>query len=196
MATTLAEVGAGTPRAGHPALISKLIPAVAGIGRGLPLVATLAMLGFVGLVVGPKLVAGWQPFVVYTGSMEPSIPVGSIVMVQPVPFEDLAVGDVITFSRPTSPQVPITHRVVDIERMLDTNAWRVTTRGDANPDPDVWTVASDQIVGRVVYGIPLAGYALVWIAAPIGKLALLGLIVVALAIEVAMNRLRRGAVGA
>ena len=66
-------------------------------GRFLDILGTLimlvALLACLGLTV-PRFV-GIQSYVVVTGSMEPSIPVGSLVYAKPVEPETLQVGDVI-----------------------------------------------------------------------------------------------------
>ena len=164
---------------------------LSAVGRTLTATATIGILLIVAAVIGPVAAAGWHPYIVYTGSMEPSIHVGSIIMVQPTPFERLAPGDVITFSRPQDPGLPVTHRVVKVEQVLDTGAWQITTKGDANPEPDIWTVAANQVVGKMVYALPVAGYVLVWLAAPIGKELLLGFIAVVFVANLMGGRLRR-----
>lgn len=83
-----------------------------------------------------------RPTIVITGSMEPVIKVNSIVLLEPVEFEDLQVGDIIRY---TSYQgYSIMHRVVS------KNSSYVTTKGDANDRPDTFVVMPSQITGRVV----------------------------------------------
>jgi signal peptidase I len=156
-------------------------PAKPGEARGLQrvifggrvVVATLALalFGLAAALFGPPLALQWHPFIVYTGSMEPAITRGSVVMVQPVTFDQLSTGDVITFAVPQNPGLPVTHRIVSVEHTPDGAGWQVTTKGDANPAPDIWTVSDTQSVGRVVYSIPVAGFALVWLSMPVVKLA-------------------------
>lgn len=69
---------------------------------------------------------------IFTGSMEPAIRVGSIVVIKPFNPESLKEGDIICFklSEPTS----ITHRIINI-----TDEGFIT-KGDANKDPDQWIV--------------------------------------------------------
>jgi len=88
--------------------------------------------------------------VVYTGSMEPTIPVGSVVGIKKVNLESLSVGDVICFklSQPTS----ITHRIINI---TDDG---FVTKGDANENPDQWIVKKENVIGKIMFTIPYLGY--------------------------------------
>src|SRR5688500_13738077 len=82
--------------------------------RLLQMVGGLALLVLAiafGSILVPLLL-GWQSLVVYSGSMEPTIPVGSIVVLQPVAPAQLQVGDVVTFARTAEPGVQVTHRIV------------------------------------------------------------------------------------
>ena len=105
-------------------------------------------------------VAGYRPVAVYTGSMKPALPVGSLAVDRPIAAEDVRVGDVITFSDPYVSGRLVTHRVVEI---LHTRAGRAYhTKGDANPSRDPWTIRLSGRVGRVTFAVPVAGYVLVY----------------------------------
>ena len=71
--------------------------------------------------------------IVLSGSMEPAIKVGSVVVIKPSKKYD--VNDVITFGKDTKKDVPTTHRIVD-ERVVSGNTL-YTTKGDANEKVDV-----------------------------------------------------------
>lgn len=118
----------------------------------------------VATVVAGALAAGWalgfRPLAVYSGSMEPTLPVGSLMVVQAVPAADVAVGDVITFAHPYAPGALVTHRVVEIVERPEGRAYR--TKGDANPARDPWTIALPGDVGRLRADVPYAGWALVY----------------------------------
>ena len=45
-------------------------------------------------------VVGYKPVAVYSGSMEPKIPVGSLALDRAIPAREVGIGDVITFSDP------------------------------------------------------------------------------------------------
>jgi len=99
-------------------------------------------------------VSGLSTFVVTGGSMEPSIHIGSLVLVQPVSPSEVQVGDVITFQHYDQ---MTTHRVTSIST-TSLGGLAFTTKGDANviADPDDKTFAAQ--VGIVRAGVPVAGY--------------------------------------
>lgn len=112
------------------------------------------------LVVAP-LVLGWAPLTVLSGSMEPTIPTGSQVVVEPVETPEdaarLATGDVITFMpRPGDPTL-VTHRIVGVALGADGSP-SFTTRGDNNDAPDDGEVTPVQLRGVVRYHVPWAGH--------------------------------------
>ncbi|WEK60629.1 MAG: signal peptidase I [Candidatus Microbacterium colombiense] len=88
-----------------------------------------------------------------TGSMSPTIPAGSVAVVQRVPASDIRVGDVVTVDR--EDELPVTHRVTSIAPGADDAQRVITMRGDANADEDPfpYTVTSVRIVLFSVPGI-------------------------------------------
>ncbi len=94
------------------------------------------------------------------------------------PAESLQVGDVITFANQSNPDVLVTHRIVGI----DTQAGQelLTTRGDANDAVDAVSVPAGRAVGRVLFTLPWLGYAMVWLASPVAKIAILAVCVLGL----------------
>ena len=103
-------------------------------------------------------VVGYKPVAVYSGSMEPSIPVGGLALDRAVAAHDVRVGDVITFSDPYVKGRLITHRVIRILQTHHGLAYR--TKGDANSARDPWTIRLSGQVGRVSFSVPVAGYVL------------------------------------
>jgi signal peptidase len=103
-------------------------------------------------------VAGYKPVAVYSGSMEPRIPVGGLAIDRAIPAQDVRVGDVITFTDPYVKGRFVTHRVIDILQTPHGLAYR--TKGDANPARDPWTIRLAGQVGRVSFSVPCAGYIL------------------------------------
>jgi signal peptidase len=101
---------------------------------------------------------------VYTGSMEPAIPVGSIVIIKPVDPETLKIGDIICFQ--FSESTSVTHRIINI-----TNEGFIT-KGDANEDPDTWTVQKENVIGKVTTTIPYIGYLGYFVRTPLGFITL------------------------
>jgi signal peptidase len=117
-------------------------------------------LACVATIVGAVTVAAaaaWHdlaPLAVTSGSMEPTLPIHSMILVQEVRPKDVRVGDIITFDPPgTTPRV--THRVVDRER-VGGSRWYFRTKGDANPTPDDWRRGmnhSERYHPGVTYGV-------------------------------------------
>jgi signal peptidase I len=109
---------------------------------------------------GALLASGYRPVALYSGSMRPTLPVGSLAVDRVVPASEVRVGDVITFANPYQPRKLVTHRVVAVIRTAHGLAYR--TRGDANTERDPWTIRLPARVGRVSFDVPWAGYALIY----------------------------------
>jgi signal peptidase len=77
-------------------------------------------------------------------------------VVQPVDTQDVRVGDVVTFQPISDDPMLVTHRVVGVQWGGDGVAGFVP-RGDANGADDD-PIVPDQVMGRVVYSIPLIGH--------------------------------------
>ncbi|MCI8837560.1 MAG: signal peptidase I [Hungatella sp.] len=112
----------------------------------------ICILGF--LAIAAPMVAGYRPVVVLSGSMEPTYGVGSVIYYKSVPFEQIQVGDPITF-RGSEGGAMVTHRVVE----KDESARAFGTEGDANGSRDPGMVPYENVVGRATqFCIPYAGY--------------------------------------
>jgi signal peptidase len=132
-------------------------------------------------------VVGWKPMVVTTGSMQPAINPGDIVLTAPPePDIRLDVGTVITFEDPANPGELITHRIDTINP-----DGTYTTRGDANSSADSYQVAAEEVTGVGRLLVPAVGLPRVWLDQ--GRVAILGAWVVAtvLAFWGALHRPRR-----
>lgn len=116
-----------------------------------------AALLLVGTVI-PRL-TGAMPYTVLTGSMEPSLPPGTLLIVRPVEQEQIQLGSVITYQLRSGQPGVVTHRVVGSS--VSGNGERTfITQGDANSSPDAEPVRAAQVRGEVWYAVPYAG----WIA--------------------------------
>jgi signal peptidase len=107
------------------------------------------------LIVVPR-VAGAVPLNVLSGSMNPTIRTGSVVVVRPVDVESLRIGDVITYQVRSGDPTLVTHRIVGISAGSGEPTFR--TKGDANDTIDRGVVRSVQIRGKVWYAVPVVGY--------------------------------------
>jgi signal peptidase I len=132
------------------------------------LLIVLVGISLFGLVLGRIVpMTGRATFVVAGGSMDPTIPVGAAVVVEPVAGRDLAVGDVVSLR--SGPQHAVfTHRIV---RLADRGGqiW-IETQGDANPAPDPSLSPASAVIGRVAASIPYAGYLVALLSIPSGVL--------------------------
>ncbi len=108
---------------------------------------------------------GVKVLIVQSGSMEPAIKTGSVVVVKSV--SDYKVGDVLTFGPYSKTKAPTTHRLVEIK---DGN---YITKGDANNAPDTRTINKRDIVGKVLLDVPYVGYAVAAAKTPAGFTAII-----------------------
>ncbi len=125
--------------------------------------------------VGYCSVNGFRLFVIASGSMEPALSPGTLILTQPQ--QQYGPGEVITFRRlasqaNNSKQLIVTHRVISIQR-LD-HSYVYFTKGDANQEIDANQVYHHQVIGKVVLVFPLVGLVLVW---PYSKLGFYALVV-------------------
>lgn len=129
------------------------------------LVAIVVLLAIA--LVGVRVV-GLQPFVVLSGSMEPTYHVGSLIYVKSVDYKELQVGDPITYM--LSQDTVVTHRIIEVlVDEEDPNTLRYFTKGDANDTPDGTSVHYKNILGKPVFSIPYLGYVSSYIQNPPGK---------------------------
>ena len=96
--------------------------------------------------------------VVVSGSMQPALEVGDIVIVQGMNATQIKEKDIIVFDlRENNYTTRTVHRVVGIQ-ILPNRTHVFTTKGDNNTSSDLTPVLGDQVYGRVIYRIPLLGY--------------------------------------
>ncbi len=115
----------------------------------------LLVLGALLLFASPKLpyVGALSIKIVQSGSMEPAINTGGIVVIRSV--ERYGVGDVVTFTSKDS-QIPTTHRIIGTDTVNGIEQF--VTKGDANEDPDSTLVSPSSIIGKVVFDVPYIGF--------------------------------------
>ncbi len=133
----------------------------------------------------PKLF-GISSYTVLTGSMEPTIPVGSIVYAKAADPQSLAVGDVIVFHDGRS-ALPVTHRIIE----NDTAAGQVITKGDANEQADMLPISYYDIIGRVCLHIPVIGRLLAPLGTLLGKIGIIAIVFGGVLLCEVSRRLRR-----
>jgi len=122
---------------------------------------------------------GWRVDTVFSGSMEPELKVGGVVVTRPVEAEDIKVGDIITFHSPLNEEL-ISHRVIAVG---DEASLHFQTKGDVNEDADPFVVPAQNVVGKVCLHIPYFGYVTQFVKTPLGLLLTLclpGLVIIAM----------------
>lgn len=118
------------------------------------------------LLVGVRLI-GFQVFAVLSGSMEPALPVGSLVYVKAVDPSSLKPGETITYM--VNDTAVVTHRLVEvIEDPEEPGTLWFRTKGDANESEDMALVHSRNVIGRATFSIPYLGYVTTYIQRPPG----------------------------
>ena len=130
------------------------------------------------------IVVRFEPMVIVTGSMQKTIPVGSLVVDRKVAPRQLEVGDVISFQKPMGAKGIDTHRIVAIKN--DRGKRLYQTKGDSNPIADPWVITFDRgmVAHRVVFSIPYAGNALIFARSPLGRLSLIAYVCIVLLLSI------------
>jgi signal peptidase I len=142
--------------------------------RTLLLVAEYAAFGFalgIAAVVSLAGLVGYQSFTVLSGSMEPAISTGDVILVKKMSPLEARIGDVITFRSPDQPEKIVSHRVRSLE--VADGVVRFVTRGDANTGVERWQVPESGQIGKVTLHVPKLGYITNKVGSRFGKLAFL-----------------------
>ncbi len=122
----------------------------------LSVVLTFMVAVFLFLGVGPHLL-GYRTQTMLTGSMEPGIMVGDVVVTVAKPVSEVKVGDVISYHIPVEDHRVETHRVIEVISG-DDGRIAVRTRGDNNPTDDPWIAVLDgDQVWEMKYVVPELG---------------------------------------
>ena len=141
--------------------------ALLGLGAGLTLATT-----------GSRLL-GFRSLTVLSGSMEPAIGTGDVVFGKQTSARAARPGEVITFQEPGETRL-ITHRLVSVRP--GKTKLHMVTKGDANRVVERWSIRPDGRIGKIVFHFPKLGYALAEVRSPFGRLSLLLIPAVLLAI--------------
>lgn len=150
-------------------IIAMIIVAVGSFGTRIPALAKL----------------GFNFFAVTSGSMEPTIPTGSLIMVGKYRLEDLKKGDIVTYQisgADSKEHAVVTHRLFEVkkdeqkqqtdkgEQVTITYTYR--TKGDANSEPDQYTINAGNIIGLYKWHVPKLGYVTAFAQTPTGFISL------------------------
>lgn len=136
------------------------------------------------LVVSVLPITGnYKVLTVLSGSMEPAIKMGSVVVVKPA--SDYKIGDVITFGPYSQTKPPTSHRIYDIKVVGGQPVY--ITKGDANNAPDQREISKRDILGKILFNVPYVGYAVDTAKKPFGFM----LIIVVPAVIVVYDETRK-----
>lgn len=157
------------------------------LAAGLCSVTGILLLLLVVLACAPVALArimGYEVYNVVSGSMEPALPVGSLVYVERAEPEDVLPGQIIAFRSGSS---VVVHRVTENR----TEERTFITKGDANAEEDPMGTPYRSLDGRVVYCLPMAGFLQTLYADTAGRAWAIGLAAAGAFLNLLAGRLRR-----
>jgi signal peptidase I len=136
-------------------------------------------------ILGTRLLFGWTPVVITSGSMSPAIKPGDVVMMGEPPDMTLKPGAVVAFEGPTETDSLVTHRIHAVE------AGSYVTKGDANALPDSTPLAAGDVsgVGRLL--VPMVGSPKAWLETGRSDLLAVWLLVSGVCLGLAMSSARK-----
>ena len=120
----------------------------------------------------------WSPTLVTSGSMQPLVAPGDVVMIRPVSSEELLPNTVVLYDRPDTGRV--LHRILE---QLPDGTFR--TGGDANAVPDSAFVHVEDIEGAAVLAVPWIGRPSLWLAQKRYELLGIGTVVLLVVLRLA-----------
>ena len=135
-----------------------ILPAVCNILGTLILFSVILLC----IPVTLPMLFGYQIYDVVSGSMEPEIPVDSVVYVKETLPEEIKEGDVAAFRSSGS---VIIHRIVE-KRIVE---GQFITKGDANTQVDIEKIPYDAMIGVVTFHIPFLGVVMTVLTSNVGK---------------------------
>lgn len=134
-------------------------------------IAAFVALAIVAIAANIKLPVGYKLLVVQSGSMEPRIGVGSVLLTKPtadfaapMPNARFLKGDVITYA--IGKNNFVSHRVVDVQEK--DGQFFYQTKGDANPAADQKLIPENEVVGRAALTVPYLGRFVNFAKTPLG----------------------------
>jgi len=161
-------------------LVQNLVLSKMSIPKGLIKDIIIVAIGVLVIWIGLQAVFGTQNpvYVVASGSMIPELEKLDVIVVQGdcfefwglfdstncirlswyTPIEDIEIGDIIVFDRPSDHNRVIVHRVASI---INDDPKTLRTKGDANPASIPGTdfpITEKEYIGKVVYTLPQVGY--------------------------------------
>lgn len=152
------------------------------LSRAIANVVIIVLL-LIALLMNISVFTKYQSLAVISGSMEPTLPYGSLIIIKPQTTYN--VEDIVTFHSTGTGEVKrFTHRIVSIEGDL------VATKGDANTSIDPEPTSLSRAEGKVVFTIPYIGYLVMAFEKSWVKIIAVLLVLLWLALELEMAKRR------
>lgn len=130
---------------------------------------------------------GYEIYSVISGSMEPALPVGSLVYIGREEPKNIEKDEVIAFYGAKDSNAIITHRVVENRVVMG----EFITKGDANKTNDMNAVPYGNFIGKVEFSLPVLGYVAQLITSIEGKIVAGGVILVALVLQIIASAIEK-----
>lgn len=131
---------------------------------------------------GEPSLFGNRLYIVDSGSMEPALPLNSLILVNEKNPDVIEVGDIITYNVSTGPRV--THRVTEVGE----NNEYFMTQGDANNIEDVLPVQGKNVIGVVTLVIPYIGYIFRFLSSTPGIVFIVAMAILAFIAPILLNK--------
>ncbi len=179
---------------------NKAVPNKSNKDKGGILIPVLCRIAGIFLIVmvlafGAALVIpqgmGYGTYNIMSGSMEPDIPIGSIIYVKPVEPSGIEPGEIIVYNRRVSDEeydpvgFVVAHRVVSVSQMQS----EFRTKGDANETEDINPVKFSEVLGVVTFHLPFLGQFMAIYTTLPGKICLIGVALCGALLNVLAGRL-------
>lgn len=113
--------------------------------------------------------SNFEMLTVMSPSMSPTIPMGSVIILDTENINEIIVGDIVTFRSFEIMEENVTHRVVNV--VGNRNGLMYRTQGDANSAADRDFVSHSSINGKYLFHFPLVGYLIQFVRMPVGLLS-------------------------
>ncbi|MEG1584092.1 MAG: signal peptidase I [Anaerovorax sp.] len=144
----------------------------------------MILLLLMAVVMNISVFTNYQSLAVVSGSMEPTLPYGSLIVISPQ--KEYEVEDIVTFHSTGDGEVKrFTHRIVSINEGL------VATKGDANNAIDPSPTSLSRAEGKVVVTIPYIGYLVMFFEKRWVKIAAILLVLLWMAVELELAKRRK-----
>lgn len=135
------------------------------------LILAIVVIGGLLLISAVPVPGNIEVKIVQSGSMEPVIHTGSLVIIKPE--SEYKEGEIITFMFNRNDKVPTTHRIVSVRQEGDNTFF--LTKGDANENADPREIRERDVIGKVLLSVPYLGYVLDFAKKPLGFAIIIGI---------------------